>query len=464
MLDLSDLALTETNKPSGGLDLSDLGGESVTPEQLKVEQERKEYEGLGPAALAAAAGAVRGVSFGVSDAILRGAGYAEEARKLQVYQPEASLAGEILGGVGGVFVGPGGLVAKGAQAATAGVASPLLRAGAREALEGAIYGVGQTVSEQALGTPDSVAESLIANVGLGSILGGTLGMGAHGVTEGAQALTRQVKKVLKGEDAVTKWIGKADDYFVDEFQKTAPNIEELRRIAKQEGIPLTPGMESDSDVLRGIESALSQKPTAFGGMVREQVRPTYKAFQKQAAKVVEEASEETVEGIADEAKNTLIARAHQLYDPASSLYNKLNTEMEKVTLTPDMREKLVSNINQWAEKFTLRQSAARKAAKDAIDNMAEMIDMPLSKIKEIGTDLGQRAQNLKQTGFGNEARLVGILKNKVDSYLDRQVKRAAIDQALEMPNGQELAKEFLSDLKEAKKGWKEFKEIGRAHV
>lgn len=457
MLDLSDLALTETTKTPSSLDFSDLGGESVTPEQLKVEQERSQYETLQKAALAGAAGVARGVSFGISDAILKGAGLAEETRKLQAYQPEASIAGELAGGIGGVFLGPGAVLARGAQAATAGIARPLLRAGAREALEGAIYGVGQTVSEQALGTPDSVAESLIANVGLGSVLGGTLGMGVHGVTEGAQALAKQVKKVLKGEDAITKWIGKADDYFVDEFEKTVPNLEELKRIAQQEGIPLTPGMESDSDVLRGIESALAQKPTAFGGMVREQVRPTYKAFQRQAAKVVEEASEETIEGIADEAKNTLISRAHELYDPASSLYNKLNTEMDKITLTPDMREKLVSNINEWADKYTLKQGAARKAAKDAIDNMAEMIDMPLTKIKEIGTDLGQRAQNLKQTGFSNEARLVNILKNKVDSYLDRQVKRAAIDQALEMPNGQALAKEFLSDLKEAKKGWKEFK-------
>jgi hypothetical protein len=446
-------------KPQGSQTdpLADLGGETVSPEQLAYRQEQAQYQTLPSAAAAFGAGAARGLTFGISDAILKGAGLAEEARKLQAYLPELSTAGEVTGGIAGAFLGPGAVVARGAQAATAGIARPLVRAGAREALEGALYGVGQTISDQALGTPESVAESLIANVGLGSIIGGTFGMGAHGVAEGAQIVKKQVSKLLRGEGAISKFIGEADDYLGEEFKKAAPNIDELKRLAEIEGIPLTKGMLSDSEVIRGLESSLAQKPTLPGMWVREEVKPTYKAFQRQASKVVEEASEETAESVADQVKNELVSRAHQLYDPASTLYQKMNTEFEAITLTPELRQNLVKRINDWAEKNTLRQSAARKAAKDSIDNMAEMIDMPLSKIKEISSDLGQRAQNMRQTGFGNEARLIGNLKDKIDSYLERQVKKAAIDQALQMPNGQALAKEFLSDLKEAKKGWREFK-------
>jgi hypothetical protein len=448
----------KSQAPQGSVEdpLGDLGGDIVTPEQLSYRQEQEKYQTLPMAGAAALAGAARGLTFGASDVLLRGAGLAEPARKLQAYLPEASLTGEVLGGIGGAFLGPGALVAKGAAAATAGIARPVLRAGAREALEGALYGVGQTVSDQALGTPESVAESLIANVGLGSIIGGTFGMGMHGVAEGAQALKGQVSKLLKGDNVVSRFMGEADDFVLDEFKKTAPNIEEIKRLAQQEGIPLTKGMLSDSEIIRGLESSLAQKPTMFGQLVRQEVEPTYRAFQKQAAKVVEEASEDTVESIADNVKNELVSRAHQLYDPASSLYQKINQEFDAITLTPDMREKLVKQINDWAGQ-QLKTSPARKAALDSIENLSDMIDMPLSKVKAISSDLGQRAQNLRQTGFSNEGRLVNILKDKVDNYLERQVKRAAIDQALQMPNGQALAKELLADLKEAKKGWREFK-------
>ena len=186
---------------------ADLGGEIVTPEQLSFRQEQEQYQTLPMAGLAALAGAARGATFGASDVLLRGAGLAEPARKLQVYQPEFSLGGEALGGIAGAFVGPGALAIKGAAAATAGIARPLLRAGAREAVEGALYGVGQTVSDQALGTPESVAESLVANVGLGAIVGGAFGMGIHGVAEGAQAFKKQVSKLLKGDNVVSRFMG-----------------------------------------------------------------------------------------------------------------------------------------------------------------------------------------------------------------------------------------------------------------
>ena len=101
---------------------ADLGGEIVTPEQLSFRQEQEQYQTLPMAAAAALAGAARGATFGASDVLLRGAGLAEPARKLQVYQPEFSLGGEALGGIAGAFVGPGALAIKGAAAATAGIA------------------------------------------------------------------------------------------------------------------------------------------------------------------------------------------------------------------------------------------------------------------------------------------------------------------------------------------------------
>lgn len=42
-------------------------------------------------------------------------------------------------------------------------------------IEGAAYGLGQSVSEQALGDPDAMGEKLVSNVGWSALLGGGLG-------------------------------------------------------------------------------------------------------------------------------------------------------------------------------------------------------------------------------------------------------------------------------------------------
>lgn len=433
------------------------GGVPISETEAVYQEERQKYETPKAELLAGAAGVARGISFGLSDLLLKGLGYSEEAAKLQAYQPSISTAGEVAGTVGGVFFGPGALLVKGAVKATAPIASNLGRVAAKEAIEGGVYGIGQTISEQALGSKESVAESLVANVGLGTILGAGFGIGAHGLGEGAQALKRQTSKFLKGEDALTKWLGTADDYVSEEFRKEAINIDELKAIAKEQGISLTKGMLSDSELIRGLESSLAQRPTVFGRMAREEIKPTYQAFQKQAAKVVEEASQDTVNSIGDEIKNTLINRAHQLYDPASSLYQEIGQATKNIQITPELRGKLVKTIDQWSLGNTLARSDARKAAQDAIANLSEDIFMPLDKVKDIASDLGGKMSVLKRAGDSKQAMLIGQLKTKIDNFYDRQVRRAAIDQALEMPDGKQIANELLADIKEAKKGWREFK-------
>lgn len=439
------------------INIAAFGGEAISPERALYLEEQSEYGSAGAAALAAAAGAARGATFGLSDVILKGAGLAEEAAKLKEFQPTLSTAGEVAGAIGGAFLGPGALVAKGAQAATAGVGSALGRAAAKEAVEGALYGVGSTISEQALGTNESVAESLVANVGVGALLGGGFGAAAHGVAEGAQALSKQVKSFLKGEDAISKWLGKADEFYTGEAGKIAPNAEEIKKIAEIEGVPLTPGMMSESPVLRGIESSLEQSTTTYGGKVREQVQPTYKAMQEKTAKLVEEATEETADQIGAQIKDTLISRVHQLYDPASAAFKEITDTTKNIEVTPDLRSKIVKSVDDWATINTLKGSEARKAASFIREALSEDIYMPLNKIKDIASDLGGKASTLARSGDSKQSMLVNQLKDKVDKFYERQVRRAAVESAMTKPEGEAIAKQILQEMKEAKKGWREFK-------
>lgn len=438
--------------------LADFGGQLITQDKVLERKEAEEYQSGAKAALAFGAGAARGVTFGLSDVLLRGVGLNEEARKLQKYLPAASIAGEITGGIGGAFLGPGALVARGATAATKGITSGLGRAAAREALEAGIYGVGQTISDQALGTPDSVAESLVANVGLGAILGAPLGAAMHGVSTVTKFATGQVRKVLKGDDAVSKWVG-ANQTYVEELGEvvTQERFAELKRISDEMGIPLTEAMKTDSYLIRGLESTLAQKPTATGERVRKEIAPTFKAIQKQAAKLVDDAATESVESVGERVKDEFIARAHQLYDPANYIYSRLQSSLDTIALPENAKQSFIKSLTAYSQKNTLSNSPTRKAINDTIENLLEQESLPIAKLKAISSDISGRVQNLKQTGFANEARLLGQVKRKVDSFMERQIKRASIGSAATKAEGKAIADELTGEIATAKGKWSEFK-------
>ena len=149
------------------------------------------------------AGAARGGTFGVSDylAVKTGLTSPEHLSALKEYFPGTSLAGEIAGGVATAFVpaSPVGALVKGAKLAEAtavgrvaaalpakaaanAIVKTAVETGGKAlggAIEGMAFGLGQSVSETALGDPDLTAEKVMANVGYGGLLGGTLGAGLH---------------------------------------------------------------------------------------------------------------------------------------------------------------------------------------------------------------------------------------------------------------------------------------------
>ena len=236
MTSLTQAERTLMVRPDGGLTwipsskLADAqrDGYDVAPESdVRREREIEEY---GSAEVRAAlAGAARGVTFGGSDWALTKTGVAtpEALRKLQEYNPNASIAGEVIGTLAPLLVtggaGAAGLALKGAGAGVRGVAAagrgvtaatraalPAARTltgrVARDAVahaagatvEGAAYGLGHAISEAAIGDPDETAEKLIGDAGLTAVLSGVGG----GVFGGVGTLASHA---LKGKSLARLW-------------------------------------------------------------------------------------------------------------------------------------------------------------------------------------------------------------------------------------------------------------------
>ena len=182
-------------------------------EELDISNEVEAEKQFGDSNIEAGAlGAARGLSFGISDQALVKSGIysAEELSEIKKRNELASITGE-LGAIGAAALATGGtsLAAKGIATAGKGVSS-VTKAGrlaenlgqkafakvlaeqgsksiAKEivrkavpkalgsAVEGAAYGVGQLISEDALGEAELNAENIVAAAGTGALIGGAAG-------------------------------------------------------------------------------------------------------------------------------------------------------------------------------------------------------------------------------------------------------------------------------------------------
>lgn len=194
-------------------------------------QEQKQYgEGAANELSAFAAGAARSASFGLSDQALTktGAVNPETLSKLAEYNPTATTLGEVTGIAGSLLAAPEvSLVGKAAKAGqaisegsgaiastaakflanpeTAPMASKVLQSVGQvsaktlgSAVEGAAYGLGQSISEDALGNPAAMGEGLMANIGYGALFGGAIG----GALKSAEIAVPAIIHAAK--DAITK--------------------------------------------------------------------------------------------------------------------------------------------------------------------------------------------------------------------------------------------------------------------
>lgn len=152
---------------------------------------------------AGVAGALSSLTLGGSDLAYREAGLGSGVRQLEEANPTATtvgkvagyalpLAGELSAGakiaggaLGGISAGGqairGAAAAAGAKLGTSGLAKAIVERYVPAALgygaEGAVYGAGQSLSEQALGDHDLSAEKILAGAGMGAAAGGAIGGG-----------------------------------------------------------------------------------------------------------------------------------------------------------------------------------------------------------------------------------------------------------------------------------------------
>jgi hypothetical protein len=245
-----------------GAELSS-GAELASPEFARQRELADKHKGLGDFARTGLEGAARGLTFGATDYAARklAPGLADEMAERKEASPIAATGGEILGAAAPLILSGGtGAVAKGAAlaptslvgragAAAARVAEGVVGTGAESllgrvaqraipmavqgGLEGAAYGAGQVVSENALGNKEITAEKLLAGAEHGMFLGAAVGGGLGAATEVGKAAVQKAFK-FAGEESLQTWLKDvSDQQTIRALGGTQRDIGRLGRTAEQ---------------------------------------------------------------------------------------------------------------------------------------------------------------------------------------------------------------------------------------
>lgn len=170
------------------------GYSQATPEDLAQEASAEKYGDTSGQLKAAGLGALSAATFGLgTQALVRSKQITpEDYRGYQTENPVAYATGQVAGVVGSMFVPGEGLVGLGNAARTGvgaavkgllpeatGLGTKLLQRVAPGAVgsaaEGALYGAGELINDQALGDPDLNAEKVMSTLGYSAAMGGGVG-------------------------------------------------------------------------------------------------------------------------------------------------------------------------------------------------------------------------------------------------------------------------------------------------
>ena len=172
-------------------------------------QKQEQYGGIGQQLLTGAEGLAKGATLGVSTLGEEALGVSPESIKArEEVNPTIAGVSDVAGTIGSAFLAPEfsgpGLLARGAEVATAGLGRGVAGTAARIGLEGAGYGAANVAHELSLGDPNLNGEHIASEIGTDALIGVALGT--------AGKATQSIMSNLVGKMSGSEIAEKIDDF------------------------------------------------------------------------------------------------------------------------------------------------------------------------------------------------------------------------------------------------------------
>lgn len=402
---------------------------------------------------AAAAGAGSAVTLGLSDVAGAALGYGDDLRNLKEFNPTATTVGEVAGTVGSAVAGPLSAITKGTervlaksiinQAGKDTLGKAVARGTIREGVEGGVVGVGQTISDVALSeksyTPMDVAESLIANVGMGFVVGGGIGAGLGASGRAARGIKGAIKKPTAAAQEFTEDVVVSPRLGGVEVEEAFPRVTgnvEYSGSSINDAVP-TGEMQAkalselgvDANQAKELSSNWFARQAEDTGTIASNIQARTKAnFQKRIAEDFTTTAKPEIDlsmkEIGADFKKIVLEDIEANKARFSELYGAEKTDLSKIKLNKGQNAdgaRFIRRSNAYKE---LSNSPAKRKAKEleklfekSSFKTATQIDREISKIKGLARDAVKNP---------DEAYTYSNLAQQLSKFKERLVERKVL--------------------------------------
>jgi hypothetical protein len=404
----------------------DSGFKIVTRDRIKQEELEEKYDNPIYGATTALA---RGLTMGLSDqALVRSQLLSkEELKAMKDASPISSIVGEVTGFIAPLLATGGAsaaaqatakigalprLVQKGAELAgktavdfvgkkaTSEIAKKAIQAGVTGIVEGALQGVGQTISEDALGTADFNAESLLYNVGIGGAIGGALGAGIGAVGEASSRFigkgAKEARKKLANSldlppEQKTSLINSIENNealedIITKLGSDKPRVEAFKNL----GIDEVPEyITSNSPFAKTGRDFLTQSHTPAAMKMQAETQVLRDKVDDYAKSLVASSKEVTDTELGQFAKDQLKAEIAERQLNAKTFYESL-AQYDTLTIDKSVKKTLIDKLKK-SDAIRLNTAAGEvKGLIKSVDAIESIGD-----ITKVRTDIGGKREAAK---------------------------------------------------------------------
>lgn len=247
-----------------------------------------------------------------------------------------------------------------------------------------------------------------------------------------------------GGKLIGQGLSKAGEYFVAGQKASA---EAIQAAAKRLGFSASSGMVSDSPVVQGLESSLSQSPSVMGAITRHNIKPVASGLQNAAEDLVSGApsAEATAYHAGTDASRGVLANIGQKISNIQSAYEPFNQELPKMVPDELSRFKLADQIAKIGDSH-IDPNETQGIVKGITNRI--MGSENLGDIEETRKILGNK---ITQAYSDNDRAMVDTLtkiKDKLSNFRDDQFQTLA-QNSFPGPEGQAMGQQMVSQYKNA---------------
>ena len=406
---------------------------------------------------------------------------------LNPVQAVSKLGGKVAGGVGGVM----GAAPEGSGLARH-ILSKALPSAAGSAVEGAFYGAGNVISDHAMGDPDHLAENIMGSVGLGAVIGGTLGTafgiaegalgsraakaaadaaiptgeevaqaGAHAAESGAQPLSEAELAQKYGNGYVPPQDGSLEGSLdqmkmseeqkqgvVDGLTKLKGNSKEIVDAASDINAPVIESQVSASKHVQDLDSMLMQSPTPVGVARQQLVQKGLDAAESAVDRSLGQETAMSQREVGEALQTSLAEKMEAENAPIKELYRQVEEHSPNIPISDKSTGSISRNILKIIEEEGLIKGTPEHSF---VQNFAEGLSQVdnLQKLKNFRTALARNTT--KETQF-----VSGLIREKLDNLEDRALKRVADE--MKTPQAKAKINELIEANEQAKSKYRDFRE------